>query len=303
MCPRLLICGRRAVFLTTYNTVKIDNVDIFYREAGPSDAQAIVLLHGFPSSSHMFRNLMTKLKNSYHLIAPDYPGFGNSSCPPVEAFTYNFDHLSEVIEKFLKKLGLRKFSLYLQDYGGPVGFRIAERHPAWIESLIIQNTNAYEEGLTPLIERGRSLWEKRTRANERPVLKTFRRESTKWVYINGVRDMSRISPDAWNMDQYFLERPGNKLIQLELRSDFGSNVKRYPEWHNYFRKYQPPTLVVWGKNDEIFSPQGAKAYTRDLRNIEVHMLDTGHFALEEDCDVIAGHMRRFLKTYKQKKTA
>src|SRR5512135_2728607 len=149
MCPRLLICGRREVFLTTYNTVKIDNVDIFYREAGPSDAQAIVLLHGFPSSSHMFRNLMTKLKNSFHLIAPDYPGFGNSSCPPVEAFTYNFDHLSEVIEKFLKKLGLRKFSLYLQDYGGPVGFRIAERHPAWIESLIVQNTNAYEEGLTP----------------------------------------------------------------------------------------------------------------------------------------------------------
>lgn len=251
----------------------------------------------------MFRNLMTKLKNSFHLIAPDYPGFGNSSCPPVDTFTYSFDHLSEVIEKFLQKLGLRKFSLYLHDYGGPVGFRIAVRHPAWIESLIIQNTNAYEEGLTPLVKSRSPLWGKRIRSSEWPVLKTFRLESTKWAYTNGVRDMSRISPDAWNMDQYFLERPGNKLIQLELRSDFGSNVKRYSEWHNYFRKYQPPTLVVWGKNDEIFSPQGAKAFTRDLRNIEVHLLDTGHFALEENCDVIAGHMRRFLKTYKQKKTS
>ncbi len=191
----------------------------------------------------------------------------------------------------------------MQDYGGPVGFRIAEKHPERIESLIIQNTNAYEEGLTPLVKSRSPLWEKRTRANEWPVLKTFKMESTKWIYSNGVRDMSRISPDAWNMDQYFLERPGNKLIQLELRSDFGSNVKRYPEWHNYFRNHQPPTLVVWGKNDKIFSPQGAKAYMRDLRNIEVHMLATGHFALEEACDVIANYVRKFFKTYKLDKAA
>ena len=289
--------------MTTYNTVEIDKVEIFYREAGPSDAPAIVLLHGFPSSSHMYRNLMPELEDDFHLIAPDYPGFGNSACPPMDEFTYTFDRLSEVMEKFLETLGLRKFSLYVQDYGGPVGFRIAEKHPEWIESLIIQNANAYEDGLTPLFEQRRPLWEKRTKDNELPVLKSFNLEGTRWKYIHGVRDKSRISPDAWNMDQYFLEGPGNKLIQLELQADYGSNVKRYPEWQNYFRRHQPPTLVVWGKNDEIFGPQGAEAYTRDLRNIEVHMLDTGHFALEEDCDVIAGHMRRFLKTYKLKKAA
>ncbi len=289
--------------MTIYNTVKTDNIDIFYREAGPSDAPAIVLLHGFPSSSHMYRNLMRELEGEFHLIAPDYPGFGNSACPPRDGFTYTFDHLSEVMENFLEALGVRKFSLYVQDYGGPVGFRIAEKHPEWIESLIIQNANAYEEGLTPLFEQRRPLWEKRTKENELPVLKSFSLEGTRWKYTHGVRDTSRISPDAWNMDQYFLERPGNKLIQLELQADYGSNVKRYPEWQNYFKKYQPPTLVVWGKNDEIFGPRGAKAYARDLRNIEVHLLDTGHFALEEDCDVIAGHMRRFLKAYRLKKTA
>ena len=245
--------------MTTYKTVKIDDIDIFYREAGPSDAPAILLLHGFPSSSHMYRDLMRELEGDFHLIAPDYPGFGNSSCPPVDEFTYTFDHLSEVIEKFLQALGLRKFSLYAQDYGGPVGFRIAERHPEWIESLIIQNANAYEEGLTPLLEQRKPLWEKSTRDNERTVLKTFKPERTQWKYTNGARDKSRISPDAWNMDQYFLERPGNKLIQLELQADFGSNVKRYPEWQNYFRKHQPPALVVWGKNDEIFSSSGRRS--------------------------------------------
>ena len=289
--------------MTIYKTVKIDNLDIFYREAGPSDAPAIVLLHGFPSSSHMYRNLIKELENDYHLIAPDYPGFGNSSCPPTDVFTYTFDHLAEVMEKFLQTLGLRSFSLYLQDYGGPVGFRIAKKHPDWIEALIIQNANAYEEGLTPLLEQRRPLWEKRTRTNERTVLKTFKLDRTQWKYLNGVRDRSRISPDTWNMDQYFLERPGNKLIQLEFQADYGANVKQYPEWQEYFRKHQPPTLVVWGKNDEIFAPQGAEAYTRDLKNIELHLLDTGHFALEEDCDVIAGHMKRFLEANKLKKAA
>jgi pimeloyl-ACP methyl ester carboxylesterase len=289
--------------MTTYNTVKFDNIDVFYREAGPSDAPAIVLLHGFPSSSHMYRNLMKELKNDFHLIAPDFPGFGNSSCPPVDEFTYTFDHLSEIIEKFLQTLSLHKFSFYVQDYGGPIGFRIAAKHPEWIESLIIQNANAYEEGLTPLLAQRKPLWENRTRGNERTVLKTFRLDRTQWKYTNGVRDKSRISPDTWNMDQYFLDRPGNKLIQLELQADYGSNVKLYPEWQNYFRKHQPPTLVVWGKNDEIYSPEGAKAYRRDLKNIEMHMLDTGHFALEEDCYIIAVCMRRFLKAYRRDKAA
>ena len=289
--------------MTTYHTVKIDDVDIFYREAGPSDAPLVVLLHGFPSSSHMYRNLLVELEGDFHLIAPDYPGFGNSACPPRDRFTYTFDHLSEVMEKFLQTLGIRKFTLYMQDYGGPVGFRIAVRHPEWIESLIIQNANAYEEGLTPLMEQRRPFWEKRSREAERVVLKTFTLVRTQWKYLNGVRDKNRISPDAWNMDQFFLDRPGNHLIQLELQADYGSNVKQYPLWQSYLRKHQPPTLVVWGKNDEIFGPQGAEAYKRDVTNIEVHLLDTGHFALEEDGDVIAGHIRRFMQYLGLKKAA
>jgi pimeloyl-ACP methyl ester carboxylesterase len=291
----------RIIVVTMYNTIKIDSLNIFYREAGPTDAPVIVLLHGFPSSSHMYRDLITALKDDYHLIAPDYPGFGNSDRPLVRGFAYTFDHLAEVMEKFLSTLGLKKFSLYMQDYGGPIGFRIAAKHPDWIEALIIQNTNAYEEGLTPLFERLRPLWEKRTGADEWRVIKTFGRAGTVWQYTQGARDKRKISPDAWNMDQYFLERPHSHFIQLELQADFGSNLKRYPEWHDYFRKHQPPTLVVWGKNDKIFSPQGAEMYKRDLKNIEVHMLDTGHFAIEEDCDVIAEHMRRFLKGFRLKK--
>ncbi len=289
--------------MTTYSAVKIDNVNIFYREAGPADAPVIVLLHGFPSSSHMYRNLLTKLEDDFHLIAPDYPGFGNSDRPLIGEFAYTFDHLAEVVEKFFQKLGLKKFSLYMQDYGGPVGFRIAAKHPDWIAALIIQNTNAYEEGLTPLFERLRPLWEEQTISTERRVNKTLHRSGTMWQYIHGARDKRKISPDAWNMDQYFLDQPQSHFIQFKLQADFDSNLKRYPEWQNYFRTHQPPTLVVWGKNDKIFSPKGAEAYKRDLRNIEVHMLDTGHFALEEDCDVIAGHMRRFLKAYEREKAA
>jgi pimeloyl-ACP methyl ester carboxylesterase len=291
------------IMATTYNTIKIDNLNIFYREAGPADAPVIVLLHGFPSSSHMYRDLITALHDSYHLIAPDYPGFGNSDHPRVNEFGYTFDHLSEVMEKFLHALGLKKFSLYMQDYGGPVGFRIASKHPDWIEALIIQNTNAYEEGLTSLFERFRPLWEKRTGTTEWRVTKSFGRSGTIWQYAHGARDRRRISPDAWNMDQYFLDRPHNHSIQLKLQQDFGSNVKRYPEWQDYFRKHQPPTLVVWGKNDKIFSPQGAEMYKRDIKDIEVHLLDTGHFALEEECDAIAAHIRRFLRTHRLEKAA
>ncbi len=287
---------------TTYNTIKIGNLRIFYREAGPADAPVIVLLHGFPSSSHMYRDLITALQDKCHLIAPDYPGFGNSDSPPLERFVYTFDHLAEVMEKFLQSLGLNRFSLYMQDYGGPIGFRIAAKHPDWIQTLIIQNTNAYEEGLTPLFEHLRPLWEKRTGANEWQVTKTFGRAGTIWQHTHGVHDKRKISPDAWNMDQYFLDQPHSHFIQLELQADFGSNLKRYPEWHEYFRVNQPPTLVVWGRNDSIFNPEGAEMYKRDLKNIEVHMLDTGHFALEEECDAIASHIRRFLNINKLTQT-
>ncbi len=287
----------------TYNKIKIDNFDIFYREAGRDDAPVIVLLHGFPSSSHMYRNLITALQDEFHLIAPDYPGFGNSDSPSVNEFAYTFDHLAEVVEKFLRTLSLKKFALYMQDYGGPIGFRIAAKHPDWIAALIIQNTNAYEEGLTPVFERLRPLWEQRTSANELRFTKTLDRAGTVWQYTHGVKDTSKISPDAWNMDQYFLNRPHNHYIQLELQSDFGSNLKRYPEWHEYFRKNQPPALVVWGTNDLIFSPQGAEMYKRDLKNIEMHMLDTGHSALEDKCDEIAVHIRRFMKSGDLRKAA
>ncbi len=289
--------------MVTYHTVRIGNVDIFYREAGPPGAPTIVLLHGFPSSSHMYRDLMRELEGDFHLIAPDYPGFGNSAMPSKEEFAYTFDHLSEVMEQFLRELGLERFTLYLQDYGGPVGFRIAVRHPGWIEALVIQNANAYEEGLTPLLELRRPYWGQGTGENERVVLKTFTMARTQWKYLNGARDKSRISPDAWNMDQFFLERTGSKLIHLQLQADYGSNVKRYPEWQDYFRRYQPPTLIVWGRNDEIYGPKGAEAYKRDLRNIEVHLLKSGRFALEEYCVEMADHLRRFLKAHGLRKAA
>ncbi len=289
--------------MTTYKTAIVNKIRIFYREAGHAGAPVIVLLHGFPSSSHMYRDLIRELDGEFHLIAPDYPGFGNSDRPPLERFVYTFDHLAEVVEIFLQTLGLERFSLYMQDYGGPIGFRIASKHPDWIQALIIQNTNAYEEGLTPVFDHLRPLWEKRTGANELKVTRTFRRTGTMWQYTHGVSDRSKVSPDAWNMDQYFLDQPYSHFIQLELQTDFGSNVKCYPRWHEYFRQFQPPTLVVWGRNDAIFSQQGAEAYKRDLKNIEMHFLDTGHFALEEKCDVIASHIRRFFEARNLKKAA
>ncbi len=288
--------------MTAYKTVTVEKIKIFYREAGPVGAPLIVLFHGFPSSSHMYRDLIRELEGEFHLIAPDYPGFGNSDRPSLEGFLYTFDRLAEIMEKFLLILGLNKFSLYMQDYGGPIGFRIATKHPDWIRALIVQNTNAYEEGLTSFFKEFRPLWEKRTQVNEWRATKTFDLASTMWQHTQGVSDKEKISPDAWNMDQYFLDQPGSHFIQIELQADFGSNLKHYPDWHDYFRKYQPPTLVVWGRNDRVFSPQGAEAYKHDLKNIEVHLLDAGHFALEEYCDVLAGYIRNFL-TGRLKKAA
>ncbi|MDV2495014.1 MAG: alpha/beta hydrolase [bacterium] len=283
---------------TNYKSIEIEGVKIFYREAGRGSARTILLLHGFPSSSHMYRDLIAALSDSFHLLAPDYPGFGNSDCPSVEEFEYTFDNLAVVVEKFLLALGVDKFSLYMQDYGGPVGFRIAAKRPEWIQALIIQNANAYEEGIMPTFEQLlRPLWEHRIGATEAPVLKLFRREGTIFQYTHGARNPEAMNPDAWNMDQYGLDRPGNDMIQLDLQANYHTNLKRYPEWQAYFRQYQSPTLIVWGKNDPFFGPDGALAYKRDLKKIEVHMLDTGHFALEEDCELIAQHIRHFMDTY------
>ena len=283
-----------ATAVTQHKTVKVQGLDIFYREAGRKDAPTILLLHGFPTSSQMFRNLIPALADRYHLVAPDYPGFGNSSMPTVDEFDYSFDRLAEVIDGFTRKLGLEKYSLYVMDYGAPVGFRLAVKHPERVQALIVQNGNAYEEGLREFWTPFRAYWQDRTEENAKPLKGFLNLGATKWQYTHGTRNPEAISPDTWIVDQYFQDRPGNKEIQLQLFYDYGSNPPLYPEWQAYFRTHQPPTLVVWGKNDPIFPAEGAHPYKRDLKNIELHLLDTGHFALEEDGDVIAEHIRRFL---------
>ncbi|HUT51332.1 MAG TPA: alpha/beta hydrolase [Alphaproteobacteria bacterium] len=277
-----------------HRTVRIDGLDIFYREAGPRDAPTVLLLHGFPTSSHMFRNLIPALSDRYHVIAPDYPGFGRSSMPTVDAFAYTFDNLTQVVERFTEKLGLKRYTLYLMDYGAPTGFRLAVKHPERVEALVIQNGNAYEEGLRGFWKPFRAYWKNRTPANAKPLAGFLNIQATEWQYTHGTRDKTRISPDNWIYDQYHLDRPGNQVIQLQLFYDYGSNPAQYPAWQNYLRTHQPPTLIVWGKNDKIFPAEGAYPYQRDLKALDFHLLDTGHFALEEDVEVIAGHMRRFL---------
>ena len=289
--------GRMRRNPTMHKSVKVDGLDIFYREAGPKDAPTILLLHGFPTSSHMFRNLIPALSGRFHVVAPDYPGFGNSSMPSPDKFNYTFDHLAEVIEKFIAAIGLKKYSLYVMDYGAPVGFRIAAKHPMRVQALIVQNGNAYEEGLLKFWDPFKIYWKERTEANAKPLRDFFEIGATKWQYTHGVRNVEAISPDNWTVDQAFLDRPGNKEIQLQLFYSYGSNPPLYPQWQVYFRKYQPPTLVVWGKNDFIFPAEGAHPYLRDLKNIEFHLLNTGHFALEEDGDLIAKLIRRFMKRF------
>jgi pimeloyl-ACP methyl ester carboxylesterase len=282
--------------LTLYKRAKVDDsLDIFYREAGPRDAPTIVLLHGFPTSSHMFRNLIMRLSDKFHLVAPDYPGFGNSSAPPVDAFDYSFDHLAEIMEKFIQHVQLKGFSMYMQDYGAPIGFRIATKHPDWIEALIIQNGNAYEEGLKDFWIPIKAYWQNRSKENEAALRKFLTIDATKWQYTHGVRNIEAISPDNWLVDQPLLDRPGNDKIQLQLFYSYGTNPPLYPQWHEYFRKHQPPALIAWGKNDQIFPADGAYPYKRDLKNIDFHLLDTGHFALEEDHELIAELISNFLR--------
>jgi pimeloyl-ACP methyl ester carboxylesterase len=279
-----------------YKTVTIDGLDVFYREAGPSNAPVVLLLHGFPTSSHMFRNLIPALADKFRLVAPDYPGFGNSSMPTVDEFDYSFDKLAHVIEKFTEAIALSRYTLYVQDYGAPIGFRLAAKHPQRVQALVIQNGNAYDEGLRDFWKPFRAYWSERSGANAAALKQFLELDATKWQYTHGVRRPEAISPDNWLIDQYLLERPGNKDIQLQLFYDYGSNPPRYPEWQAYFRQHQPPTLIVWGKNDQIFPADGAHPYKRDLKDLEFHLLDTGHFALEEDHHVIAGLMRRFFET-------
>lgn len=283
--------------MTNYRTITIDGFNVFYREAGSQNASTLVLLHGFPASSHMYQGLIEALSDTFHLVAPDFLGFGNSDSPTVDEFEYSFDHLAEVTEHFLQSLGLSRLSLYVHDYGAPIGFRIATKHPAWIETLIIQNGNAYEEGLTSAFEPARAFWRERTEATEAAMTHLLTHEAITFAYAQGTRHPEQINPDNVILDLWNLQRPGSRATQLELLYDYRTNLERYPEWQAYFRQYQPPTLVVWGKHDPFFSPEGALAYQRDLNTIEVHLLETGHFALEEDVAQIAALITRFLPAH------
>ena len=278
-----------------YKFETVRGLDVFYRDFGPRDAPAIVLLHGFPSSSHMFRDLMPRLADRFRVVAPDLIGFGYSAQPAAAEFAYTFDNLSEVVDTLvIDALKLERFSLYVHDYGAPVGFRIAARHPEAIESLIVQNGNAYQEGLSEAWAPIKALWARRDDATERGVRALLTAQTTQFQYTHGARDTSRISPDAYTFDQHFLDRPGNDEIQIALFADYQANLSHYAEWQAYFRKHQPPTLVVWGKNDPFFTVDGARAFTRDLPNAELHLLDAGHFALEDHAETIASHIQRFI---------
>jgi pimeloyl-ACP methyl ester carboxylesterase len=292
-----------ATYPTLHKTVTVHGLEIFYREAGPQDAPVILLLHGFPTSSHMFRNLIPALSDSFHLIAPDYPGFGNSSMPSPEEFEYTFDNLAEVMEGFVQRLGLNRYSLYLMDYGAPVGFRLASQHPERVDALIVQNGNAYVEGLREFWDPIRRYWKERTPENARALAGFIAPDGVKWQYTHGVRNEQAISPDNWNVDLRHLTQEGNAQIQLDLFFDYQNNLPHYPAWQAYLREHQPPTLIVWGKNDLIFPAPGAHPYKRDLKTLEFHLLDTGHFALEEDGQIIASHIRRFLTTHLPARTA
>ena len=280
---------------TYYRTAKVKGVNIFYREAGPKDAPVVLLLHGFPTSSHMFRNLIPALADRYHVIAPDYPGFGESDAPDHTRFDYSFAHYADLMDGLVSQLGVTSYSMYVMDYGAPVGYRLALKHPDRVTALIVQNGNAYEEGLREFWDPIKAYWADGSDAKREALSVIVDPATTKFQYTDGVSDVSRISPDNWGHDQRLLDRPGNKDIQLDLFQDYGSNVPLYPEFQAFFRKHQPPTLIIWGKNDKIFPADGATPYLRDLPQAELHLLNTGHFALEDKLDEMVPLIRDFLE--------
>lgn len=281
--------------VTHYRAATIDGVRLFYREAGPSDGPVVLLLHGFPTSSHMFRNLIPALSGRYRVIAPDYPGFGQSAAPDHRQFTYTFARYASLMDGLLQHLGASRYAMYVMDYGAPVGYRLALLHPDRVTALIIQNGNAYAEGLGAFWDPIKAYWADGSDAHRRALEFLVTSETTKFQYTDGVADVSRISPDNWVHDQALLDRAGNRDIQLDLFRDYGSNLPLYPEFQAFFRRYQPPTLIVWGKNDKIFPATGASPYLRDLPKAELHLLDTGHFALEDKLDVMAPMIHQFLE--------
>jgi pimeloyl-ACP methyl ester carboxylesterase len=282
--------------MVRYKTITIDGVDIFYREAGPLNAHVVLLLHGFPTSSFMFRNLIPKLASRYHVIAPDYPGFGQSSCPDPKTFHYTFDHLANIVDQFTVALKLERFTMYVQDYGAPIGYRLATAHPEKITGIVVQNGNAYLDGLPdPYWKPIKAYWADPSQQSRHKIANAaLTLKGTKSQYLIGVKDPSLLSPDTWTLDWSNLSRPGNKDIQLDLLLDYQTNLTLYPKWQAYFRTSQPPMLIVWGKNDVCFPAAGAEAYKRDIKNLDFHLLDTGHFALEDSTDEIATLMLGFL---------
>lgn len=277
-----------------YRTATIDGVELFFREAGPAGAPVVLLLHGFPTSSRMFRRLIPALADRYHVIAPDYPGFGHSEVPDRASFRYSFARYAEMVDGLLAQLGSRRYALYVQDYGAPVGYRLALLHPERVTALVVQNGNAYEEGLSPFWEPIRAYWADGSPEHRNALRAGLTPEATRAQYVHGVRDPSRVDPDCWLVDQALLDRPGVDEVMLDLFLDYRENVKLYPRFQSFFRERRPPTLIVWGRNDEIFPAEGARAYLRDLPAAELHLLDTGHFALEDQGDQIAALLRSFL---------
>jgi pimeloyl-ACP methyl ester carboxylesterase len=286
--------ARQDSAVTRHRTTKVDGVDIFYREAGPKDAPVVLLLHGFPTSSRMYRNLIPVLAERYRVIAPDYPGFGQSGTPDRARFDYRFARFAELIDGLLRQLHVTRYALYVQDYGAPVGYRLALKHPERVSALVVQNGNAYDEGLREFWKPIKAYWADGSQRNRDALRAGLTLAATKSQYVDGVRDPSRIDPDNWVHDQALLDRPGIDEIMLDLFKDYGSNVALYPRFQELFRTHRPPTLIVWGKNDAIFPAEGARPYLRDLPDAELHLLDTGHFALEDKGDEIAALMLQFL---------
>ncbi|GGK79563.1 alpha/beta fold hydrolase [Rufibacter glacialis] len=278
-----------------FKTIEINGLEIFYREAGDKSKPAILLLHGFPSSSRMYNDLMKNLSDSYYLIAPDYPGFGQSSAPTLKEYTYTFDNLATTINRFIDALGLRKLSLYMQDYGGPVGLRIASQRPELIQALIVQNANAYHEGLGEALAPLAAYILNPSGETEKAARSFLTLEATKWQYTDGAEDDSRINPDSFITDQYYLDRPGNDAIQLALFRNYGSNFQLYEFWHAYFREHEPATLVISGKNDKLFTAAGATAFKKDIKDAQISLLNGGHFVLEEHYLKAASIIKNFLQ--------
>jgi len=279
----------------TFRTVTAGEQQVFYREAGPKDAPVLLLLHGFPSSSHMFRDLIPALADTHRVIAPDLPGFGFSDAPDRAGFDYTFENLANVVERFTETLGLDRYAVYVFDYGAPVGLRLALRHPERITAIVSQNGNAYEEGLSEAWDPIRQYWKAPTEENRAALRSFLTPEAVQWQYTHGVTDILRVAPEAYTIDSALMARPGNDEIQLDLFLDYASNVELYPAFQTYFRSHRPPLLALWGKNDPFFSPPGAEAFRRDLPDAEIHFFDTGHFALETHHAEIAAVIRDFLE--------